>query len=286
MAIEVKNISKRFGDVQALDHVNLSLGGEKIYGLLGNNGAGKTTLLSIFTGRYFADEGEVRVDSISNHSNQALNRLYMLSEKNLFPEEMRVGQALLWTERFYPGFDGAYARELAEKFKLPMKQKINKLSTGYASVFKIVLSLAVNTPYLLLDEPVLGLDAQHRDMFYRFLMESYAKQPRTVILSTHLIAEAANLIEHTVIIHNGRILADEPAESLLAGAYRASGPAAQLDSYLAGRDVISSASLGGLKTACVKGTADTPPAGIEVGKMELQDYFINLMNESEAKEHA
>ena len=283
MTIRISNVSKRFGKTQALDKVNLQLGGQKIYGLLGNNGAGKSTLLNIITSRYFADSGEITMDDepLCN-CDKGLNQIYMMGEKNYFPDTMRVHEALRWAAIFYPNFDTAAAKQLAGDFQLSLKKKITALSTGYQSIFKIVMALSANTPVLLLDEPVLGLDAQHRDMFYKMLIERYSENPCTIVVSTHLIAEMSRLIEHCVIIRNGRIVKDAPCEELLRGSYNVYGPTDLLDKYLSGKNVHSSSNLGGLKTACLSGAmpdqADLPP-GLEVGKLNLQEYFIELMNE-------
>ena len=165
------------------------------------------------------------------------------------------------------------------------QKKIATLSTGYTSIFRLVLALSVNTPYLLLDEPVLGIDAQHRDIFYKLLIEKYSEYPCTILISTHLIQEVANLIEHTFIIKNGRIIKDMPREELLDGGYTVSGPAALVANYISGRRVLSVSNLAGLKTACVQGKPEQTalPAGLELGNLGLQDYFISLMNEEENK---
>lgn len=285
MAIELKNVTKRFGSVCALDNISVTFGDNKIYGLLGNNGAGKTTMLSIITNRIFADKGDVLVDGVSvTASDEARGKLYLMSEQNLYPDDMRVGKALKAAERFYPNFDAAYADELLRRFKLDPKKKITSLSTGYGSIFRLIMALCVNTPYLLLDEPVLGLDAQHRDMFYKMLLEHYSENPCTVVLSTHLIQEAAGLIEQAVIVREGRIIRQAPAESLLTGAFNVSGPAGAVDEYVAGRRVISENSIGGLKTVCVEGEPGAKPEGLEFSRVDLQDYFINLMSMEDAAE--
>lgn len=285
MAIELKNVSKSFGGVHALSDVSLSFGGGKIYGLLGPNGAGKTTLLNIITNRLYADSGEVTIDGESAPGrDRALGKVYMMAEQNLFPDSMKVKAALKITADFIPSFDLELAMELAEKFGLPMNKKVKALSTGYSSIIRLVLALSAGTPYVIFDEPVLGLDAQHRDMFYRLLMEHCGGGGQTVILSTHLIQEAAPLIEHAIIIKGGKILRDASAEELTGAAHTVSGPAGLVDGYIAGRQVLNTTAIGGLKTACVEGEPDARvPAGLEVSAMGLQDYFISLMNEEDAK---
>ena len=257
MAIELKNVSKSFGGVHALSDVSLSFGGGKIYGLLGPNGAGKTTLLNIITNRLYADSGEVLIDGESAPGrDRALGKVYMMAEQNLFPDSMKVKGALKITADFIPSFDLELAMELAQKFGLPMNKKVKALSTGYSSILRLVLALSANTPYVIFDEPVLGLDAQHRDMFYRLLMEHCGGGGQTVILSTHLIQEAAPLIEHAVIIKGGKILRDASAEELTGAAHTVSGPAGLVDGYIAGRQVLNTTAIGGLKTACVEGEPD------------------------------
>ena len=285
MAIELKHVSKSFGGVHALSDVSLSFGGGRVYGLLGPNGAGKTTLLNIITNRLFADCGEVLIDGeAAPGRDRALGKVYMMAEQNLFPDSMKVKGALKITADFIPSFDLELAMELAQKFGLPMNKKVKALSTGYSSILRLVLALSANTPYVIFDEPVLGLDAQHRDMFYRLLMEHCGGGGQTVILSTHLIQEAAPLIEHAVIIKGGKILRDASAEELTGAAHTVSGPAGLVDGYIAGRQVLNTTAIGGLKTACVEGEPDARvPAGLEVSAMGLQDYFISLMNEEDAK---
>jgi len=283
MIIKIDNVNKNFGSTQALDNVNLVFESQKIYGLLGNNGAGKTTLFNVITNRYFPDTGMVYVNGEPITQNEkVLSGIHMLAEKNHYPEDMSVKEALRWAACFYSDFNTALAFELADSFKLSLKKKIIDLSTGYQTVFKIIIAFSSNAPVLLLDEPVLGLDAGHRDMFYKLLITRYSENPCTIVISTHLISEVAPLIEHCVIIKNGRIIKDAPCGDLLNNGYTVSGSAALVDDFLQqGRDVIYSANLGGLKTVSVNGLvpdAHNRPDGLEFGKLNLQEYFIHLMN--------
>ncbi|MEA4823111.1 MAG: ABC transporter ATP-binding protein [Clostridiaceae bacterium] len=279
MSIEVRNITKRFGKTCALDGISCTFGENRIYGLLGNNGAGKTTLLNVITNRLYADNGEVTVDGADvRDRDAALGKIFYMGEPNLYPDDMRVERALRTTALFYPEFDMEYAGQLAEKFKLNTKKKITSLSTGYASIFRLITALSTGAKYLLLDEPVLGLDAPNRDLFYRVLLERYNEKPATIVLSTHLIGEVAPLLSHVVIIHDGHILRDAEADTLLESGYTVTGPAGKVDAYLAGHKVLSSNTVGGIKTACIDGKAEQLPEGLEVGALNLQDYFISLMN--------
>ena len=282
--IEVTDISKTFKDTNALTHVNLHFEENTIYGLLGRNGAGKTTLLNIINNRLFPDSGTVTLDGDTLTENTAaLSRCFLTNENNLYPESMKVKDAFKWSQVFYPDFDMDYAGKLSKLFELPQKKKIKSLSTGYQSIFKNIVALSVNVPFVFLDEPVLGLDAYHRELFYKVLIEKYAERPFTAVISTHLIEEAANIIERVVIIKNGQIIRSEFLEELLASGYCVSGPAAQTDSYIQTKNVIGTESLGGLKTAYILGIPDPDmPSGLEISRMDLQKLFIRLTDMPES----
>jgi len=282
MSIKCENVSKSFGQVQALKGVSVGFEENKIYGLLGRNGAGKSTLLNILTGRIFPDGGSITVDGEPALENdRAQSKIFLMSETDLHPDSMKVRDAFYWAKAFYPGFDEDYAMGLAGDFALNTGSKTSGLSTGYRSIFKLILALSVNVPYVLLDEPILGLDANHRELFYKRLLEKYAQAPFTVVLSTHLIEEVASLIEDVVIIKEGQILRQESRDSLLSQGYTVSGGAAAVDAYIQGRRVLGVDALGGLRTAYVLGQPDHSTGAaqdLEFGPMDLQKLFIQLTN--------
>lgn len=280
--IEVKNVTKQFGAVKALENINLTFEEEKIYGLLGRNGAGKTTLLNLITNRIFPTSGEVLIDgetAVENDSAQ--EKIYFMSEQNLYPENSTVLGVFKNAQLFYPGFDHKYAIELCKKFALDPKKKVSQLSTGYTSIYKLITALSVQVKYVFLDEPVLGLDANHRELFYQILLENYARNPRTIVISTHLIEEVSSVLEEVVIIKNGTVIRKQTMEEIMESGYSVSGTAAAVDAYIKGKKVLGSETLGGLKTASILGRpkANELPQGIEVSKMDLQKLFIQLTND-------
>lgn len=282
--IEVKNVSKTYKDTKALSNINIYLEENKIYGLLGRNGAGKTTLLNVINNRVYADEGTVTLNGdILTENDEALNHLYFTSEKLLFPEGMKVKKIFRWTKEFHPEFDMDYALRIAKLFGLPLNKKSSTLSTGYKSILKNVIALSINTPYIFLDEPVLGLDANHRELFYKLLIEKYSENPFTIVISTHLIEEVSNIIEDVIIIKNGKIIEKGSCEDLLKRGYAISGTAASVDNYIRNNmingKVIGEDSIGNLKSVYILGRPkETLPENLEVSALDLQKLFIQLTN--------
>jgi len=279
-SIKIEGVGKNYGSTRALSDINLTFEPDKIYGLLGRNGAGKTTLLNIINNRIFADEGNVSMDGKTVAENEeAQSKFYFVGEKMLFPDSMKVNKAIKWTGQFYPDFDLDYALKLAELFELPLKKKISGLSTGYKSIIKNILALSVNTPYVFLDEPVLGLDANHRELFYKMLIQKFSEKPAAYIISTHLIEEVTNIIEDVVIIKKGQIIKNESKDSLLSQGYSVSGAAAKVDAYIQGRTVIGMDNLGGLKSAYILGERQADAdSELEFSSLDLQKLFIQLTN--------
>ena len=191
-AISIQNITKTYKNVTAIDNVSFSFDFGKIYGFLGRNGAGKSTLINIIANRIFTDKGEVFVDGLSVKENMEVHeKIFCMSEADLYETN--------------DSFDTEKAFEIAEKFNLNTNMKFKALSKGYQSIFKLTVALALRVPYVIFDEPVLGLDANHRELFYNLLLKEYENEERTFIIATHLIEEVANIIEEVVLLDKGTV---------------------------------------------------------------------------------
>lgn len=285
--ISIEQVSKRFGSVVALDKINLSLKAGKIYGLLGRNGAGKSTLLNVISNRLFAEEGRVLIDGeIATENDTALTKIYYMSEGNCYPENYTVNDVFKASKLLYGDFDLDYAKKLCKKFDLNVKQKIKGLSTGYSSIYKIITALCLPVPYLFLDEPVLGLDANHRELFYQLILEDYNRYERTIVISTHLIEEVSGLIEEVIIINKGKVIRQESCEEILESGYTVTGKEKDIEQFMKGKNVLSENSLGGLRSVCILGKLNRAqiPDTLEITKLDLQKLFVNLTREKEEME--
>ena len=281
--IEVKKVNKSYNKKQVLKDINIVFEENKIYGLLGRNGVGKTTLLNLITDRAILDSGEITDDAENVYENDnALGKIYFTTEKTYYPLDYKVKDVFKWTKEFYKNFDMEYALELAKKFNLKIKSQVKNLSTGYTSICKIITALASNAEILILDEPVLGLDANHRELFYKLLMENYIEKPKTIILSTHIIEEISNLIERVIILNDGKVINTDEAEELLNKSYTVSGLAENIDKFIVDRDIVNVEEMASFKSATIIGKLTKEDKelaerlDLKFTKVELQKLFIFL----------
>lgn len=279
--IEIRNLTKNYGKTTALNNVSVTFKENCIYGLLGRNGAGKSTLLNIISGRTFADSGEVLIDGVNASGNDSsLGKTHLMSEQLLYNPSLKVREMFKTAAFFYPDFDTEYALKLCSEYELDTNRKLPKLSTGYRTIAKAINALSCGAPIVFFDEPVLGLDANHRDLFYKHVVNRYSERPSTFVISTHLIEETAGIIERAVIIKKGEVLFDKDTDEIRSMGYSVSGKAADVDEFAKGKELMGGDVLGGLKTVYIKGQLNEAelPDGLSAEPMNLQNIFIHLTN--------
>ena len=252
-AITVTGLTRRYRGKLTLDQVSVGFEAGTITGLLGRNGAGKTTLLRIIAGQEFASAGSVRVFGASPAENdRVLRRMVFVREDQAYPE-FKVGDALRAASWFYPNWSGELADSLMADFALPRNRAVKKLSRGMRSALGIVLGLAARAEVTMLDEPYAGLDAVATQLFYDRLLADYAEHPRTILLSTHQVDEAAGLLERVVVMDQGRVALDAATDDLRGTATRVSGPALAVAEFTARRQVWDRRRMGSQESAVVVG---------------------------------
>ena len=279
--VEARNLTKSFGRVKAVSDATFSLEEGGIHGLLGRNGAGKTTLMQLLTGQDFATSGAARIFGQSPVENStALRRVCFIKESQTYPDDFHGKHVLRAAPWFFDNWDADFAGRLVDAFKVPLDRKVKKLSRGQRSAIGVIVGLASRAELTFLDEPYAGLDAVARQRFYDLLLKDYSAHPRTIVLSTHLINEAANLLQQIVVIDEGRIVIDSDADTLRESAVTLAGKATDLDGFIAGHDVLERSALGGLATATVAGLSAqdrhaAAQAGLETSAVSLQDLIVS-----------
>jgi ABC-2 type transport system ATP-binding protein len=288
--VEAERLSKRFGDHIALDAVSFALEAGKIYGLLGRNGSGKTTLMRLLTAQLFATSGTVKVFGEAPYENsRVLSQICFIKDNQKYPNGYRLIDVLEQAALFFPQWDRDYAFALAKEFQLPLKRRMKALSRGMLSAAGIVVGLASRAPLTIFDEPNLGLDPVARGLFYERLLEDYAEYPRTIILSTHLIDEVSRLLEHVLVLDQGRLILDAEADELRGRAFAVIGTAAKIDMYTTGKDVLDRAPFGSLVSATIMGNGDADDRkqaealGLNLAPVSLQQLIVHLTSDPPAR---
>jgi ABC-2 type transport system ATP-binding protein len=279
-AVRVTGLTKHFGRFTAIDDVSFDVEANKIYGLLGRNGAGKTTIMQLLTGQQFASSGQISVfDESPVENSRALQQICFIKESQKYPEQFRVKHVLKSAPWFFSNWDADFAARLVDDFRVPMNRELKKVSRGQLSAVGVIVGLASRAPLTIFDEPYLGLDAVARQVFYDRLLEDYAEHPRTVILSTHLIDEVSNLLEHVLLIDEGRILLDQDADELRGSASTVVGRVSDVEAFVERREVLHRERIGGLTSVTVSGLTeserrDATAAGLEIGPVSLQQLIV------------
>jgi ABC-2 type transport system ATP-binding protein len=287
--ISVTGLTRRYRDQLALDDVTVDIEGPTITGLLGRNGAGKSTLLRVIANQEFASAGTVKVFGASPVEKDAiLRRLILVREDQIFPD-FTVCQALQAASMFYPNWSSELAETLLADFDLPTKRAIKKLSRGMRSALGIVIGLAAQAEITLFDEPYAGLDAVARRLFYDRLLARYAERPGTVILSTHLIDEVADLLERVVMINRGQIVLDADTDDVRGSATTVSGPIAAVEEFVAGRRLWDRRRIASQEAVVVAGALDERDCArarelhLQLEALSLQEVMVHAAGQATAE---
>lgn len=277
-------IVKTYGKKEVLHNIDLTIEPGKIYGLIGRNGAGKTTLLSIMTAQNPASHGTVTYDGMQVWENQtALDHICFSRELNPLigwgNNNLKAKDYLKTAAIYYPNWDQTLADRLIKDFELDVKKRVCKMSKGMMSMVTIIIALASKADITILDEPVAGLDVVTRDLFYKELLDDYAQTGRTFVISTHIIEEAADLFEETIILKDGSLLLKENTQELLERAFHISGKAEDVDAVCAGLLTHHTENIGRSKGVTVllePGQTLPDNADVSIQPVSLQNLFVAL----------
>lgn len=210
--IEFKGVSKSFGRTRALDAVDITFATGRITGLFGPNGAGKSTSLKLITGLNRPDQGEVMLDGRSPMDSK-VNIAYLPEIDHLYPW-MTIRQAASFVSDFYGDWDGERYKDLLGFLGLDEEMKIGKISKGQRAKTKLLLCTARRSRYLLLDEPLSGIDILTREQIIQTLIRDFREGEQSIIISTHEIAEIEGLVDEVVFLDRGRVRLQGDAEEL------------------------------------------------------------------------
>ena len=213
--IEVKGVSKNFGDICAVQPMDMEIRENEIFGLIGTNGAGKSTLLRMLAGVLKSDTGEILIDGDPVYENPvAKSRVCFLPDTGFFPVSATPESMIRQYETVYPSFRTERANELLGKIQLDPKRKIRTFSKGMKKQLSVVLGICAGTPYLFCDETFDGLDPVMRQAVKSIFATEMLDRPFVPVIASHNLRELEDICDHVGLLHQGGILLSENLEEV------------------------------------------------------------------------
>ncbi len=275
--ITVNNLSKNYKTVQALKDVNLNIPKGRIVGLLGKNGAGKSTLMKCMLGllRY---EGDIAMfnKSITEWKQELYKKVAFIPDVSGLDPRLTVEQIINFSAEVNDSWNADKAKRLFIKSDLPGDQKIGNLSKGMKTKLYLLLTLSKDVDILILDEPTLGLDIVFRKEFYDLLLGEFYDENKTIIISTHQVAEIENILQDVIFIDEGRIILNESVDSLKNRWHIYEVPQNEEDSLMQYSPKVITKTLGHVR-ALVEGKAALPEAVVTMPN--LSEIFVAVTQE-------
>jgi ABC-2 type transport system ATP-binding protein len=256
-----------------------------VYGFLGRNGAGKTTTIRLLAGLAHPSGGEMRVLGLDPRVDSVaiLERTGLVIEKMLLPS-MTGNDLVRFNRGFFPRWSDALARKYAEVFELDMTRKFKKLSTGNRTKLCLLLALAQGAELLVLDEPTAGMDPVVTDQLLRVMVEDFANEGRTLVLSSHHLSEVERIAEWVGIIDQGKLLLEARLDDMRTNfrRVRVVGEALALAEW---PDIVSANTGEGTTEYVVRANADAFAAHLQsqgatvldVTPLNLSEIFLEVV---------
>lgn len=213
--IEIRNVTKKFGDYRALDDLSMTVPRGSVYGLVGPNGAGKSTLIRHLTGVFRPDSGAIRIDGMPVYENAALKaRMAYIPDDIFYYNSSDLRDMMRLYAGLYPNFDKERYAKLLGAFSLNEKAAIRRYSKGMQKQAAFLLSICTRPDLLVLDEPVDGLDPVMRRQVWSLIMQDVAERGMTVLVSSHNLRELEDVCDHVGIMHRGKVILERALSEL------------------------------------------------------------------------
>ena len=204
--VSAKGLVKTYGDVQALDGLNLDVKKGQIVGLIGPNGSGKTTALNAILGLNQLDSGDLKVLGLAPLAERAalMEQVAYIADTGILPKWIKVSDLLACVGDIHPRFDRNAAIERLQQTEIRLNKRVGVLSKGMHVQLHLAIVLAIDAPLLVLDEPTLGLDILYRQAFYDAVLNDYFNEDRSILVTTHEVREIEHILTDVVFINRGR----------------------------------------------------------------------------------
>ena len=277
--LELRNITKTFGDFKALDDLSMTVPRGTVYGLVGPNGAGKSTAIRHMLGVYRPDCGTVTLEGQPIYENPAVkSRIGSIPDDVFFFPSATLEEMRRYYRGIYKNFDDDLFNRLYDVFRLPKNGQIRRFSKGMQKQAAFHLTVCTRPDVLILDEPVDGLDPVMRRQVWSLILSDVAQRETTVLISSHNLRELEDICDHVGIMDHGKMM----LEKSLADMQGATHKLQIVGEVPAGLDILHESASGRLKTLVVRGAAEeiearvgaTNPAYFDVLPLSLEEIFI------------
>lgn len=281
--IEIKNVVKEFDGFRALDELSMTVPSGSVYGLVGPNGAGKSTIIRHLTGIYRQDSGEVLVDGQPVFENPSVkNRIAYIPDDIFFFSNASIGEMARFYRSIYPQFDAERFKKLGEVFGLDTKRQMRKLSKGMQKQAAFWMMMALRPEFLVLDEPVDGLDPVMRRQISSIVMADVAENGTTVLVSSHNLRELEDVCDHVGIMNKGKIMIERTLSELQEGIIKLQLALPDGGTLPDGLDILHKTSTGRLQTIILHGASaeleeklsPCKPLFMDFVPLTLEEIFI------------
>ena len=212
--LECRDLTKRFGSVQALGGVTLNIAPGRVVGLLGPNGSGKTTLIKLATGLLTPTSGEVRIcGALPGKETKAV--VSYLPDRPCLPEWMSADELMDYFADFFEDFDRSRAADMMARLRLNPHMKYGQMSKGTREKVQLILVMSRRARLYLLDEPIGGVDPATRDYILDTIIRNYDENA-SVVISTHLISDVENVLDDVIFLREGRVTLQASVDDIRA----------------------------------------------------------------------
>ena len=284
--IETKNLTKRFGDIVAVDHIDAVIKDGSVFGLIGTNGAGKSTFLRMLSGILRPDEGTVNIDGKEVYEDiQVKARFFYISDDQYFFNNATPKEMMGFYRAVYPGFDKTRFYRLMNNFELDVNRKINTFSKGMKKQVSVICGVCAGTDYLFCDETFDGLDPVMRQTVKSIFVGDMEERNLTPIIASHNLRELEDICDHVGLLHRGGILLSRELDDMKLNLHKVQcvlQPGMTPEAF-AGLDIMKTEQTGSIYTLTVRGEQEEvlariavcEPVFYELIPLSLEEIFIS-----------
>src|ERR1700691_6119757 len=290
LVIETHSLHKQYGHTKAVDGLEMHVPRGSVYGVRGGNGAGKTTTIRLLAGLIQPNAGHARVLDLDPQSDRIplLERTSFVIDQMLLPS-MTGNDLVRFNRRFFPRWSDALAHKYTDALEIPMKQKFRKLSAGNQTKLCLLLALSQEAELLVLDEPTAGLDPIVTDQLLRMIIDDFAAEGRTVLLSSHHLSEVERVADWIGIIDQGKLLLEAQLDDVRTNCRRVRVVGENLN-LPTRNEVLQTRTGEGTTEYVLRGHAESFTASLrnqgatvqDVSPMNLQEIFLEVVGKGEA----